>query len=66
MKKLKRIKEYFSFKKMNEEIRGYGFSYSFKNYLTMLILLEAATVVAGLLYGLKPVYMIPVDRKSVV
>lgn len=60
MKKLKRIKEYFSFKKMNEEIRGYGFSYSFKNYLTMLILLEAATVVAGLLYGLKPVYMIPV------
>lgn len=47
MKKLKRIKEYFSFKKMNEEIRGYGFSYSFKNYLTMLILLEAATVVAG-------------------
>ncbi|HEX3077723.1 MAG TPA: hypothetical protein VHQ24_12745 [Lachnospiraceae bacterium] len=49
---------YFNFKYLQSEIRGYGYEYRFNKFLGQLLLVFAAIIIAGVLYKLKPAYII--------
>lgn len=52
--------KYLTFKELKKEINGYGFNYSFKNYILTILAVLVLTVAAGLFYGLWLPFMLAV------
>lgn len=54
---MKNIRHVLSFRFLQHEIKGYGFTYSFRKYLLSMFLMLAVIGVTGFLYGLKRPYL---------
>lgn len=54
---MKNIRHLLSFRFLQHEIKGYGFTYSFQKYLLSMLLMLAIIGITGLLYGLERPYL---------